>query len=153
VSLKLRLVSGLNAACTLVDQLAYRPAVVKLTMPLPRWWRCDLAKLSMWLDDRWATGYWSSPMAPAVPGGLCDACHRRSAIHVRGGPHEEWGGEPPDPGDFLGNHPVHTCGWCDPDLIGVHDVQSLGVALADARRRSVGWKWLWRPFNTSPNAR
>jgi hypothetical protein len=30
-----------------IDEVAYRPAVVKVTMPLPRWWRCDLARLSM----------------------------------------------------------------------------------------------------------
>jgi hypothetical protein len=28
---------------------------VKLTRRLPRWWRCDLARLAGVLDDRWGT--------------------------------------------------------------------------------------------------
>jgi hypothetical protein len=31
-------VRALDTACTVVDQVAYHPAVVRLTGPLPRWW-------------------------------------------------------------------------------------------------------------------
>jgi hypothetical protein len=64
---KLRLVRALNTACRAVDDVAYRPAVVRLTMPLPRWWNCELAHLSMRLDDHWGTGYWKGDIAPAAP--------------------------------------------------------------------------------------
>ena len=43
---------GLNQLCMLVDAVAYRPAIVKLTIWLPRWWNCDFVRLSMWLDDQ-----------------------------------------------------------------------------------------------------
>ena len=70
---------GLNTACTAVDYVAYRPAVVKLTSPLPRWWRCDLARLSIYLDARWGCGYWGSESAPARPERLREVCQRRAA--------------------------------------------------------------------------
>jgi hypothetical protein len=56
----------LNRLCELVDEVAYRPAVVKLTLRLPRWWRCDLARLATRLDERWPTGRCSDGAAPAV---------------------------------------------------------------------------------------
>jgi hypothetical protein len=37
--------SGLNQLCMLVDAVAYRPAIVKLTIWLPRWWNCDFVRL------------------------------------------------------------------------------------------------------------
>ena len=77
--IQLLAVNALNRACTLIDVVAYRPFIVKLTERLPRWWGCQLAHLSMKLDDRWGTGYWASDDAPAAPEGLCDACRRRPA--------------------------------------------------------------------------
>ena len=52
-----------------LDEVLYRPAVVKPFQWLPRWWLCDLAKLSMRLDDRWAVGYWDD--VGIAPGGPC----------------------------------------------------------------------------------
>jgi hypothetical protein len=115
------------------DEVLYRPAVVKAIAWLPRWWLCDLAKASMWLDARWGTGYWEDM---ATPGGPCDACGRRAAIHFCGGlePDQE------RIGDFLEDHPVQVCGWChlgDP-LTTDSDVRR---ELALARARSVAWRW------------
>jgi hypothetical protein len=41
-----------------------------------------LAKVSMWLDDRWATRWWETAIEPDGP---CQACGGRAAIHVYGG--------------------------------------------------------------------
>ena len=68
--MKRKIVSLLNLACTAIDAVPYRPVVVRLTRRLPRWWRCDLTRLSMFLDDHWNTGYWSGEDAPAAPGGI-----------------------------------------------------------------------------------
>ncbi len=48
-----------------VDEVLYRPAVVKVFQWAPRWWLCDLAKLSMALDDRWNVGYWETQESPS----------------------------------------------------------------------------------------
>ena len=55
---KRAIVSSLNNACLLVDEVAYRPAVVWLTRPLPRWWQCELGRLAVWL---------SAPSDPGLP--------------------------------------------------------------------------------------
>src|SRR5437870_10877449 len=89
-----------------LDEVLYRPAVVKAFSWLPRWWLCDLAKASMWLDDRWRTGWWDD--AGSAPGGPCEACGRRAAIAVYGGPDPDE--EPFE--DYLEARPVFTCGWC-----------------------------------------
>lgn len=80
-------VSGLEKADEIVDEVLYRPVVVRAFRWLPRWWQCDLAKLSMALDDRWSSGWWEN--AWIAPGGPCDACGRRASIHVLGGPYDE----------------------------------------------------------------
>ena len=128
------LVAVLAGADQALDALLYRPAVVRAFQWAPRWWLCDLAKLSMRLDDAWATGWWDADSW--VPGGPCEACGRRAAIHVYGG--READDEPI--GDFLEGRPVHTCGWCR--LVGPMtseaDVQrELGRAGAE----SVSWRW------------
>ncbi len=74
-----------------LDPVLYRPAVVKAFAWLPRCWSCDLAKLSMALDDRWGTGYWAS-------------------IIVLGGCGHDDTEE--DPGLLLDDRPVHLRGWC-----------------------------------------
>jgi hypothetical protein len=66
-----------------IDEVLYRPAVVKAFAWLPRWWLCELAKVSMALDDCWGVGYWDE--AGIAPGGPCEACGRRASIHVVGG--------------------------------------------------------------------
>lgn len=120
-----------------VDEVLYRPALVKAFAWLPRWWLCDLAKLSIALDDRWQTGYWDE--AGIVPGRPCEACGRRASIHV-------YGGRTPDEeatGDFLKSRPVFTCGWCH--LRGsILDEEDLQRELALARADSVAWRWGWR---------
>jgi hypothetical protein len=132
------IVAALNTACTLVDEVAYRPAVVKLTLGLPRWWRCDLAKLSMRLDDRWRTGFWDE-MSPAAPGDLCAACGRRASIFTL------FGHDKDDiPHDLLSRHSVDVCGWCHVRGKLITDQEGLTQALAEAGERSVRWAWTWR---------
>ncbi len=141
MELKRSIVRLLNTACTCVDDVAYRPAVVRLTLPLPRWWTCQLARLSMRLDDRWGMGYWEGDAAPAAPVGTCEACGRRAAWLVVGGPAED--DEEPR-GDFLGGRPIHLCSWCRLDhgqpLQNESDVRR---ELARARARSIAWRWRW----------
>jgi hypothetical protein len=116
-------------------------------MPLPRWWSCQLAHLSIWLDERWGTDYWEGDSAPAVPQGLCEACHRRAAMFDVGGywwdddyPRDE--GEEPD---FLATRTVHLCGWCQLEPMVPQDEAELEAALAHARQRSIAWRWRWVP--------
>lgn len=124
-----------------LDAVLYRPAVVKAFLWLPRWWLCDLAKLSMRLDDRWRTGYWDD--AGIAPGDPCDACGRRASIHV-------YGGADPDLGtidDYMEDHPVHVCGWCH--LSGpMLDEADVERELALARADSVAWRWRWSALRT-----
>jgi hypothetical protein len=135
----------LNRACDLVDAIAYRPAVVRLTRRLPFFWHCQLARASITLDERWGTGYWDSDSAPPVPEGLCDACGRRAAWLVVGGSsdEEEFGdGEDADDRDFLDEHPVNLCGWCRLESLSRPSNQAeLDAILAEAGERSIGWRW------------
>jgi hypothetical protein len=149
-SRRLWLVRALNVACTTVDGLLYRPVIVRLTEWLPRWWCCELARLSMALDDRWQTGYWRSESAPPAPIGRCDACNRRAAWLVRGGREDDdidssdaqELDEPTYDDDYLRDHPVHLCGWCRLTFSSPPRNQAeLDQLLADARRRSVSWRW------------
>jgi hypothetical protein len=145
VAWKRRVVGALNSACTAVDAVAYRPAVVRLSLPLPRWWSCQLARLSMRLNDRWGIGYWSSDIAPAAPEGLCDACHRRAAWLVVGGRDEDDDGDDRGAASFLTEHPVHLCGWCRIDRDApIETAADLDRALARARQKSVAWTWRGR---------
>jgi hypothetical protein len=146
-----RIVRGLNGACALVDDVAYRPAVVHLTRRLPRWWDCQLAHLSMRLDDRWSTGYWSSPAAPAAPGPRCRACHRRAAWLVVGGSSgdyllEEDEGNGHDSLSYLATHEVELCGWCRLDLdASIRTAADLDRELSRAGGASIGWRWRSSP--------
>ena len=139
---KYGIVKGLETACRRVDDVAYRPAVVRLTLRLPRWWRCELSRLSARLDDRWGTGYWGEW---AAPNGLCDVCGRRAAWLVTGGPDED--ADPPYPEDYLAQHPLHTCSWCR--LVPSKPIASsadLAEAVARARAGSIAWRWRWWPI-------
>ncbi len=128
------LVRALNAACTGVDAVAYRPVVVRLTQRLPSWWGCQVAHASMKLDERWHTGFWPSGAAPAAPDGPCDACQRRAGWLVVGGDHEETDSTD----DYLASHPVQLRGWCELDFQSPPRNRSeLQRALDAARARSV----------------
>jgi hypothetical protein len=140
------IVQALNTACTLVDGVACRPAVVRLTRPLPRWWNCELAHLSMRLDDRWGTGYWSSPYAPPAPAGRCEACRRRAAWLVVGGPLEPELLEGEEDDLYLATHKVELCSWCRlADDAPIRTATDLERALRRAGDASIGWFWRWRP--------
>ena len=131
-----RVVHALAKADEALDGVLYRPAVVKAFAWLPRWWLCDLAKLSMRLADRWATGWWRE--TGIEPDGPCEACERRAAIHIYGGDED---GE--SFGDYLAHRPVRVCAWCQlgSPLLDEADVQrELRLARAD----SVAWRWRWR---------
>ena len=135
--MKRLVVQSLAKLDEVVDQVLYRPAVVKAFSRLPRWWCCELAKASIALDERWHTGYWDK--AGIIPGPPCEACGRRASIHVYGGPDADM--EPV--GDYLENRPVHTCGWChlEGSLRNEADVKR---ALDVARAGSVSWRWRMR---------
>jgi hypothetical protein len=75
-------VAGTARVDAALDWVLYRPAVVRATLAFPRWWRCDLAKVSMRLDDHWQLGWWA---AEVRPGGECAACTQRTAIFAYGG--------------------------------------------------------------------
>jgi hypothetical protein len=131
--------AALERACNCIDSVAYRSAVVMLTLPLPRWWRCDLARLAVWLDDRWQTGYWNE----RGPGPLCDACRRRTAWVSVGGDYEDLDLEPPGADDFMARHETNLCLWChlDHDDGDITNEQALRAALTRARQRSIRWAW------------
>jgi hypothetical protein len=145
-TLQLLTVRALNGLCGWVDQVAYRPAILKLTEPLPRWWNCQLADASVKLDGRWRTGYWDS----WGPGGPCDACHRRASWLEIGGrwqdEEEEW--DEDEVPDYLDMHPVHVCFWCMPVFRASdrNDKAAVEHALREARRKSISWRWRYFPI-------
>ncbi len=140
---KRAVVRGLNFGCELVDEIAYRPAVVRLTLPLPRWWRCELAQLSMRLDERWKVGYWDSEDGLTLaPSGQCDVCQRRPASLQVGGSWKDLGVE--HDGSYMEAHPLHVCFWCKPARP-IESDEELAAAIADARAKSISWRWRWRP--------
>ena len=137
------LVRAMARADDLLDEVLYRPAIVKAFTWLPRWWLCDLAKLSMVLDDRWSVGYWDE--ADIAPGRPCEACGRRASIHVFGGDLDD--DEPDDlRGDnhFLDEKIVHVCGWCHIEGP-IRNEDDLQRELAAAAGDSVAWRWRWQP--------
>jgi len=143
------IVRALNGLCGLVDAVAYRPVVVRFGRPLPHRWNCNLARLSMRLDERWGTGYWNGD--GPQPGEPCEACGRRPALFFIGGyaddPDLE---EPVEVGDddyFFAHREVALCGWCK---LPPHDAPfgseaELQQALRAAAERSTRWGWRWRP--------
>jgi hypothetical protein len=138
--LKVFVIKLLIRLCGSIDAIAYRPAIVKATLWLPRWWCCHFAHVSMRLDDYWKLGYWDSEEAPPAPDGPCDACKRRAAWLTVGGLEQEE--EPSEEATYLERHPVQLCGWCElrfhaPPKNG----QELKKILKDAGARSIGWRW------------
>jgi hypothetical protein len=142
-AVRLAIVRVLNGACTFLDSVAYRPAVVKATLKLPFWWSCQLGRLSITLDRRWQMGYWSSEDAPPAPNGICDACKRRASWLDMGGwadRHEHDEADTKD--DYLAHHVVHTCGWCKVEFDSPPaNAEELEQILESARSRSVSWRW------------
>jgi hypothetical protein len=49
-AVKRLIVIGLRKLDEAIDEVVYRPAVVKAFMWLPRWYLCDLARASIALD-------------------------------------------------------------------------------------------------------
>lgn len=121
-----------------IDEVLYRPAIVRAFKWVPRWWLCDLAKLSMSLDERWGTRYWETSI---VPGGPCEACGRRAAIHIYGGVDEE-DDRDRQPQSYLERRPVYVCGWCHLHWQ-IDSEEDLQNELAAARQDSVSWRWRW----------
>jgi len=120
-----------------IDALVYRPAIVKAFAWMPRWWQCDLAKLSCRLDDRWATGYWEDDGRPSS---WCEACERRAASLQIGG--RETGSDGGDHASFLDDRVVRLCGWCQ--LRGpILDEDDFAREIEAARRASISWRWRW----------
>jgi len=139
---KRMVVVGLNQMCVLVDDVVYRPAIVRLTLRLPRWWRCELGQLSVWLDERWGIGYWQTDdQRTLAPGDLCDVCGRRPAHLEVGG---LWEDVEPE-GDFMESHPLRLCFWCQLDAP-IESEEQLSTAIADARACSIAWRWRWHPM-------
>jgi hypothetical protein len=142
---KRAVVTGLNRCCELVDEIAYRPAVIRLTLPLPRWWRCEFSHLSMRLDARWNLGLWDTGRERTLaPGGECDICHRRPAMHEVGGSMEDLGVEAD--GSYMEAHPLQTCGWCKLPYGEIGNDQQFAAGISDARARSISLRrWRWHP--------
>lgn len=115
------IVRGLAWACRALDEILYRPAVVKATMWLPRWWTCELAKISVALDDRWNVGYWPD----GAPDGTCEVCGRRAAWLEF---------------DHAGRS-VSVCGWCPTSPFTQN--HPANDAFAASRARSIRWSWRW----------
>jgi hypothetical protein len=138
LSARRALVVALAKADRVVDEVLYRPAVVKAFMWFPRWWQCDFAQTSIRLDDRWSTGYWTDD--DFHPGGACEACGRRAAVWVTG---ERLDPEDEPIGDYIEAHPIHHCDWCQ--LRGsMSTAADRDRALAAARADSISWRWRWR---------
>lgn len=143
-------VSALNGACETIDAVLYRPAVVKLSAPLPVWWTCQFARWSGWLDQRWGTDYWRDG---GLPRGICGICKRRAAWLVIGGPAEDSEGNDESDIDgtvdayassYLSTHPLYVCGWCRIDAVHpAHDAKELSEQVRLARARSIAWRWRW----------
>jgi hypothetical protein len=144
-SLKLAIVRTLNGLCQLIDDVAYRPAVVKLMIRMPRYWCCQLSHLSMKLDDRWQTGFWQPPNAPPAPNGPCDACGRRAGWLEVGGHYEGLEDDSAEE-EYLVAHPVTLCSWCHLRIdTPPENAEDLDRLLQDARSRSISWQWRWHP--------
>lgn len=145
---KLAFVRVLYWLCGWIDEVAYRPVVVKLTHRLPWFWRCQFSLLSMKLDRRWGTGFWTAPNAPPAPDRLCDACRRRAAWLEAGGHYEGIDDDASGELGFLASHPVNLCRWCHLDTDFNEPPQTsdeLEQVLREAGARSIGWRWRWRP--------
>jgi hypothetical protein len=116
---------GLNWVDEQLDQLLYRPLTVRATRWLPRWWRCDLARVAVRVAE--ATG--DDDLAD-FNFTLCQACQRRMTWTVIGGQYGL-------PGPFA------VCWWCHPYLpdLPLNKVADWPSALAEAGQQSTGWRW------------
>jgi hypothetical protein len=132
-------VATLAKADEIIDALAYRPAVVKAFTWLPRWWNCDLARMSIALDHRWGLGWWDE----YGPEGVCEACGRRAAWIVVGGWDEDLlGPRTADDDAFVDDRQVSLCGWCKfPQGPFPQTEGQLQEELRRARQDSIAWRW------------
>jgi hypothetical protein len=148
VNLRRSVVIFLARVCGALDSVLYRPAVVRLIGGFKHSWRCQLARASILLDDRWNTDYWND--GPPVPSGRCEACNRRAAWLYCGGwallteddPYfDELDAEDAD--NFMANRRVVLCGYCSlTDVFGdIRNEDDLQRALTEAGRRSTTWSW------------
>ena len=137
--MKKALISSLARADDAVDAIAYRPAVVKAFAWVPRWWRCDLARLSIALDRRWGVGWWDD----YGPSGVCEACGRRAAWVVIGGWDEDLlGPRTASSTAFVDDRQVRLCGWCHlSDGPFPQSEDQLQEELRQAGAESVSWRW------------
>src|SRR4051812_9112390 len=127
VSAAAPLVRALNWADGLLDEVLYHPLTIQATRRLPRWWRCDLARIAIRIAD--ATGDDDLAELNLM---LCQACRRRMTWTEIG-----TDGDDGLPGPFA------VCWWCHlylPDAP-MDEVQDWPSALAEAGQRSVGWRW------------
>jgi hypothetical protein len=131
-------VVGLARLDELLDEVLYRPAIVKAFSWLPRWYYCDLAQLSIALDDRWHVGWWDE----YGPAGVCEACGRRGAYISWGGWDENFEGSRTtvDSG-FMYDREVHLCAWCDMPAEFPADEEELHAVLRRAGADSISWRW------------
>lgn len=141
--LKRLVVQGLSLVCACVDVVVHHPVFLKLTSRLDWNWNCRLARLSIALDDRWKTGYWTEEPTPLFPGPPCEACHRRPSLVVVGG----WANDDEDEpdiadtaGDFLATHEISLCLWCRPKWPPLTSEKDVREALREAGERSVSWR-------------
>lgn len=101
-------------------------------------WTCQFAKLGLWLDKRWQTDFQGF-----YPQGRCDVCRRRASWLTVGGYDPEYDDDPPEDDDYMGHHPVNTCGWCSlpSDAFPIESEADLAAAKEVARERSIAWRW------------
>ncbi len=130
-----------------VDWILLRPVTVQLFSFLPRWWQCELAKLSERLDERWKTGVWNIQLDPNVNerlivGPVCDACRKR-ASSVTVGPMGEGGDTEGHEQGFFDTHEIGLCSWCAPEFRdeGIESEADLQKELERVRDRTVSWRW------------
>jgi hypothetical protein len=106
------IVAALDLACRVIDKVLYSPFVVRALRSMPWFWHCQLANVSIRLDDRWSTGHWLG----AFPDGLCEACQRRAAIFVIGSNDLEDDLEEDLEDDLEQSssttNPIRICGYC-----------------------------------------
>ena len=140
---KRAIVRGFDVACRAVDELAYRPAVVRATKRVPHGWNCQLARLSVALDDRWHTDVWGDWR----PDGICEVCGRRAAWLVLGGPDDDDLDLDLDDSSHavlpLDDRALNLCFWCHLAMP-ITTNEELASAIDEAHSRSIAWTWRCR---------
>lgn len=130
-----------------VDSVFYRPAIVKALRYLPRYWQCDFARLSGYLDRQWQTGFWDVDGEDGVihhvaVGPPCEACGRRASTLLIGRM-KDWDPTFPNVGDMWDEREVELCDWCGKEFCqeAVRSEDELQSELERVRKRTVSWRW------------